>query len=100
MSAAADGPALVYTSFVPGWAGYYLVGGTSEARPEFAGIVAMARQVAGHRLGLLGNKLYGFPRRNLVDVTKGDNSFGPLLNFREEYSRGPLSGSPGKRVLG
>lgn len=80
MSAAVDGAALVYTSFLPGGAGYYLIGGTSEATPEFAGIVAMATQLAGHRLGLLGNKLYGLSKRNLVDVTTGDNSFGPFTN--------------------
>lgn len=80
MSAAVDGSALVYTSFLPGGAGYYLIGGTSEATPEFAGIVAMATQLAGHRLGLLGNKLYGLSKRNLVDVTTGDNSFGPFTN--------------------
>jgi len=79
MSAAVDGAALVYTSFV-GRPGYHLIGGTSEAPPEFAAIVAMATQVAGHRLGLLGNKLYGLSRRNLVDVTTGDNSFGPFMN--------------------
>jgi subtilase family serine protease len=80
LSAAVDGSALVYTSFVPGQAGYYLIGGTSEACPEFAGIVAMATQIAGHRLGVLGEKLYSLTRRNLVDVTQGDNSFGPFTN--------------------
>ncbi len=80
LSAAVDGSALVYTSFIPGQEGYYLIGGTSEATPEFAGIVAMATQVAGHRLGLLGNKLYNLARRNLVDVTQGDNSYGPFTN--------------------
>jgi subtilase family serine protease len=80
LSAAVDGAALVYLSFVPGQEGYYLIGGTSEATPEFAGIVAMATQVAGHRLGLLGDKLYDLSRRNLVDVTQGDNSFGPFTN--------------------
>jgi subtilase family serine protease len=80
LSAAVDGSALVYTSFIPGQEGYYLIGGTSEATPEFAGIVAMATQVAGHRLGLLGNKLYNLAKRDLVDVTKGDNSFGPFTN--------------------
>ena len=80
MSAAVDGSALVYTSFLPSGAGYFLIGGTSEATPEFAGIVAMATQLARHRLGLLGNKLYSLSRRNLVDVTTGDNSFGPFMN--------------------
>jgi subtilase family serine protease len=36
-----------------GPAGFYLIGGTSEATPEFAGIVAIADQVAGHGLGLI-----------------------------------------------
>ncbi len=80
MSAAVDGAALVYLSFIPGQAGYYLIGGTSEATPEFAGIVAMATQLAHHRLGTLGEKLYELSRRNLVDVTQGDNSFGPFMN--------------------
>ena len=55
MSAAVDGSALVYldASAGQGPAGYYLVGGTSEASPEFAGIVAIADQVAGHGLGLI-----------------------------------------------
>jgi subtilase family serine protease len=80
LSAAVDGSALVYTSFLPGQDGYYLIGGTSEACPEFAGIVAMATQLAGHRLGNLGDKLYNLSRKNLVDVTQGDNSFGPFTN--------------------
>jgi subtilase family serine protease len=80
LSAAVDGSALVYLSFIPGQEGYYLIGGTSEATPEFAGIVAMATQLAHHRLGTLGNKLYELSRRNLVDVTEGDNSFGPFMN--------------------
>ena len=80
MSAAVDGAAILYYSFVPGSVGYHLVGGTSEASPEFAGIVAMADQLAGHRLGLLGNKLYGLDRDALVDVTMGNNTFGPFTN--------------------
>ena len=80
MSAAVDGAAILYYSFVPGSVGYHLVGGTSEASPEFAGIVAMAVQLAGHRLGLLGDKLYGLDRDALVDVTMGNNTFGPFTN--------------------
>ena len=36
-----------------------LVAGTSEASPEFAGIVADATQVAHHRLGNINDALYG-----------------------------------------
>lgn len=82
MSAAVNGAALVYLSFVngpqgitgPGW---YLVGGTSEASPELAGVVAVADQAAGHRLGLLNPLLYEQSRNShsgIVDVTAPGNN--------------------------
>jgi subtilase family serine protease len=80
MSAAVDGAAILYYSFVPSRAGYHLVGGTSEACPEFAGIVAMANQLAGHRLGRLGGRLYELKRDAFVDITEGNNTFGPFTN--------------------
>jgi subtilase family serine protease len=80
MSASVDGAAVIYYSFVPGRVGYHLVGGTSEACPEFAGIVAMADQLAGRRLGTLGDKLYELKSHDLVDITAGNNTFGPFTN--------------------
>jgi subtilase family serine protease len=77
LSAAVDGAALVYMSFggLPG-PGFYLVGGTSEATPEFAGIVAIADQAAGHDLGLLNPSLYaiGSGGPGLPDITIGNNT--------------------------
>jgi subtilase family serine protease len=78
LSAAVDGSALVYMSFggLPGPA-FYLVGGTSEATPLFAGIVAIADQVAGHDLGLLNPALYSLAASNapgIVDITTGNNT--------------------------
>ena len=58
MSAACDGAVNVYSSFANGPAGWSLTCGTSEATPEFAAIVALADQVAGHPLGLLNPALY------------------------------------------
>jgi subtilase family serine protease len=87
MSAAVDGAVVYYWSFVPSRAGFHLVGGTSEATPEFAGILAMGAQAAGHRLGLLNEYMYPgagghdrLNRRGLVDVTSGTNTFGPFTN--------------------
>jgi subtilase family serine protease len=80
MSGACDGAVVYYYSFVPTNVGYHLVCGTSEASPEFAGIVAMADQLAHRRLGHLGPKLYELRRHALVDVTTGDNTFGPFTN--------------------
>lgn len=84
LSAAVDGAVVLYFSFQPGRVGYHLVGGTSEASPEFAGVVAMANQLAGHRLGNINGELYTLAHaRNLtgmVDVTTGNNTFGPFTN--------------------
>src|SRR5262249_22194752 len=53
MNAACDGSVPVYSSYQPGLAGWSLTCGTSEATPEFAAVVALADQVAGHPLGLI-----------------------------------------------
>ena len=55
---------------------FRLVAGTSEASPLFAGVVALADQVAHHRLGFLNQRLYemGTDRAaGIVDVTTGSN---------------------------
>jgi subtilase family serine protease len=90
MSAAVDGAAWIYDSFLgAGQSGWDLVGGTSEASPIFSGIVAMADQAAGHRLGLINPALYllgGLSQHTriptgLVDITTGNNSFGGVTGF-------------------
>ena len=58
MSAACTGAVNVYQSFGGQPAGWYALCGTSEATPLFAGIVALADQVAGHPLGLINPALY------------------------------------------
>jgi subtilase family serine protease len=80
MSAAVDGGALVYLGFLGQDSGYAVIGGTSEASPLFSGIVAIADQVAGRRLGWINPKLYVLghqpqKRSGIVDVTIGDNTF-------------------------
>ena len=79
MSAAVDGAALVYldTKAAQGPAGFYLIGGTSEASPLMSGVVAIADQLAGHGLGLLNPALYKMEAAGdpgLVDVTAGTNT--------------------------
>jgi len=88
MSAAVNGAAWVYTSFGGEPVGWHLVGGTSEASPIFSGIVALADQVAHHRLGLLNPGLYVMGALSqhvggtgIVDVTSGNNSFGGVTGF-------------------
>jgi subtilase family serine protease len=87
MSAACSGPVDVYGTFDPTQAGWNLICGTSEATPEFAGIVALADQVHGKSLGLINPKLYALSvakAPGLVDVTSGNNTVaftqgGPLV---------------------
>jgi len=78
LSAAVDGGAIVYASFPGLQAGYYVIGGTSEASPLFAGIVAIADEVAGRHLGWLNPDLYALAAHGagagIIDVTTGDNT--------------------------
>jgi subtilase family serine protease len=77
MSGACDGAVDVYMSvpgLLPGW---YPTCGTSEATPLFAGIVALAAQVARHPLGLVNPALYRMSALNepgIVPVTSGNNT--------------------------
>ncbi len=77
MSAACDGAVTYYASFPGTTPGWHLVCGTSEASPEFSGIVALADQVAGHPLGLINPALYALSADHapgLVDITSGNNT--------------------------
>lgn len=79
-------PILVYLSFIPGQAGYYGIGGTSESSPLLAGIVADANQYAGHPLGFLNPLLYklgrsGDAKESFHDITVGNNSYGGITGY-------------------
>jgi subtilase family serine protease len=91
MPAAVTGGCWVYESFEPSGAGWEILGGTSEATPIFAGIVALADQVAGHRLGNINPALYTLGglsrvssdafRTGIIDVTVGSNSYGRVAGY-------------------
>jgi subtilase family serine protease len=77
MSAACTGAVNIYQSFPGQRAGWYALCGTSEATPLFAGIVALADQVAGHSLGLINPALYQLAAEHaagIVGVTAGNNT--------------------------
>jgi subtilase family serine protease len=69
---------LVYATF-DGGGGWFLVGGTSCSSPQFAGLVAIADQIAGHGLGLINPTLYAIASNpssyaaDFYDVTTGNN---------------------------
>jgi subtilase family serine protease len=96
MSGACSGLVTVYQSFPGQPAGWYVVCGTSESTPLFAGIVALADQQAGHSLGLINPALYLMSAEHapgLVDVTQGNNTTSFIQDNRlvtvKGYQAGP-----------
>ena len=83
-------------------AGWSPTCGTSEATPLFAGIVALADQVAGHPLGLINPALYRLAAahaRGIVDVTTGNNTVsftqgGPAAHGARLHRRAPATTWP------
>ncbi|MEU6772100.1 S53 family peptidase [Streptomyces sp. NPDC046759] len=86
MAAAVNGGAWIYSSYDPTATGWDVTGGTSEATPLFSGIVALADQAAGHRLGNVNAALYGLLKHKstgLVDVNDGtDNSYQGVKGYK------------------
>ena len=97
MSGACSGLVDTYQSFGGEPAGWYVDCGTSEATPLFAGIVALADQVAHHSLGLINPALYllsALRAPGLVDVTTGNNTVGFTQNGKSYTVKG-FSAGPG-----
>jgi subtilase family serine protease len=83
MSGACSGLVDTYQSFGGEAAGWYVVCGTSEASPLFAGIVALTDQVARHPVGFINPALYALSAERapgLVDITHGNNTVGFTQN--------------------
>ncbi|MEU6476290.1 S53 family peptidase [Streptomyces sp. NPDC047017] len=86
MSAAVNGGAWVYSSYDPTATGWDVSGGTSEASPLFSGIVALADQAAGHRVGNINDALYRLARHHgtgITDVNDGtDNTYAGVTGYQ------------------
>jgi subtilase family serine protease len=59
---------------------FFVVGGTSEGAPQWAGIAALADEAAGHSLGALNPALYAIGASSLAsyafhDITSGNNAW-------------------------
>ncbi|MFG1806889.1 hypothetical protein [Streptomyces sp. NPDC049040] len=79
MAAAVDGGAWVYSSYDPAATGWDVYGGTSEAAPLFAGVIAPADQLGGCRVGDIHKALYPPARGDarstgVVDVEDGTDN--------------------------
>jgi subtilase family serine protease len=97
MSAACNGSVDTYGTYGGAPAGWSPSCGTSEATPLFAGIVALAAQVAGHPLGPVNPALYRLAAAHapgIVDVTKGDNTVSFTQGGQRRTVRG-FTAAPG-----
>jgi subtilase family serine protease len=97
MSAACNGSVDTYGTFGGAPAGWSPACGTSEATPLFAGIVALADQVAGHSLGPINPALYQLAAEGapgIVDVTSGNNTVSFSQGGHEHTVRG-FTATPG-----
>jgi subtilase family serine protease len=75
LSASCSHPVDIFLSF--NGSGWQDICGTSVATPLFAGIIALADQLAGHPLGPINADLYKMAttaRSGIIDVTRGDNT--------------------------
>jgi subtilase family serine protease len=81
-NAAVNGGVLVAISVLPSGAEggpFHIVGGTSAGSPQWAGLVALGDQLAGHRLGFLNPTLYQIGEshsysQGFHDILFGNNS--------------------------
>ena len=90
LQASAGTGALVFLSLPPdgndsnvGDPGWWDIGGTSLSAPQWGGLVAIADQIAGHRLGLINPALYAIASdatkyaNDFFDITTGNNTADP-----------------------
>jgi subtilase family serine protease len=93
---------LVYISFLapiggPDSVGYYLIGGTSEGAPQWAGIVADLNQFGHAPQGFLNPKLYALGALGVFndfgrDITTGSNAYGGVPGYNATAGWDPASG--------
>ncbi len=94
MDASCTSAVSIYASF-SGGGGWAAECGTSLATPLFAGIVALADQVAGHSLGLINPAIYQIAARHLpgvVDIRRGNNTTPVHQNGKNYTVRGFTAG--------
>lgn len=77
-NAAIHGGVLVANSTIAGFPAFFIIGGTSAGSPQWASIIALANQAAGHPLGFLNAAIYKLARSGTYasdfhDITKGNN---------------------------
>jgi subtilase family serine protease len=94
-----DSGAICQPSGTPCSTGWYIVGGTSAGSPQWAGLVALADQMAGKRLGYINPALYQIASNpakyaaDFYDVTTGNNGrFPPVPGYPATTGWDPVTG--------
>jgi subtilase family serine protease len=101
MSAACSAPVEVYLTDGPGPSDWLPACGTSEAAPLFAGVVALADQLAGHPLGAVNTALYQLAAAHasgIVPVTSGNNTVSFYQDGAEQTVGGYQAGPAGSGI--
>ncbi len=90
-NSAVDGGVLVFTSFPGTRVGWHIVGGTSAASPQIAGLIALTNQLADDmgksHVGYLNPLLYSLPASDFNDIVplSFGSSPGQTLNSNAEF---------------
>jgi subtilase family serine protease len=92
-NAAVDGGVLGAWGVPFGVGAFFRFGGTSAGSPQWAGITALANQMAGKRLGFLHDALYHIGKKSTQssdfhDLTVGNNTF---FAYATDSSGNPLN---------
>ncbi len=90
-NAAVDGGVLVYTSFPGLRVGWHIIGGTSAASPQLAGLIAITNQLADQNgkqhVGYLNPYLYQLPSSAFNDIVS--HTFGTVtIDNNSQYGSG------------
>ncbi len=86
------------SGFIVVWMGRRgVAGGTSAGTPQWAGIVALADQAGGVRLGAINKTLYHIAKSDAYntafhDITTGNNSFMGIIGFDAAPGWDPVTG--------
>src|SRR6266568_387884 len=94
VSAAADPETGLAFYFQGGW---NLTGGTSASAPLWAGLMAIANQMAGHPLGFINPALYKLGNsstyaQDFHDVVAGNNNYGQVQGYPAIKGWDPVTG--------
>jgi subtilase family serine protease len=81
----------------PTLAAFFIFGGTSAGSPQWSGLVAIADQMAGRRLGHMNRAIYrdgvGFLYgATLNDITSGNNNYDGVTGYQTGSAWDPVTG--------